>query len=80
MTDDTAAPENMLSDDEINEIRSSPVETVLGNHVFHLMELAAIHLSAVPPNLNEAQLVIDALAGMLGAVEGRLGEHSALFT
>ncbi|MEO1059224.1 MAG: hypothetical protein AAFY28_20135, partial [Actinomycetota bacterium] len=39
-----------------------PAEVVVTNHVMGLYELAAIHLSASPPNLGEAALAIDAVA------------------
>jgi hypothetical protein len=68
--------------DESNEIeylRSTPVETVLGNHFFVLLQLAALQLSTTPPNLSGAQLVIDTLAAMLQAGGERLGEHVELY-
>jgi hypothetical protein len=64
---------------EIEYLRSTPVETVLGNHFFVLLQLAALQLSSTPPNLNGAQLVIDTLAAMLQAGGERLGEHVALY-
>jgi len=53
--------------DEIAYLRSTPVETVLGNHFFVLLQLAALQLSSTPPNLSGAQLVIDTIAAMLAA-------------
>jgi hypothetical protein len=64
---------------EIEYLRSTPVETVLGNHFFVLLQLAALQLSSTPPNLSGAQLVIDTLAAMLHAGGERLGEHVALY-
>jgi hypothetical protein len=64
---------------EIEYLRSTPVETVLGNHLFVLLQLATVHLAATPPNLASAQLVIDAVAAMLQATGERLGEHVALY-
>jgi hypothetical protein len=65
--------------EEIAYLRSTPVETVLGNHFFVLLQLAALQLSSTPPNLAGAQLVIDTIAAMLQAGGERLGEHVALY-
>jgi hypothetical protein len=65
--------------EEIEYLRSTPVETVLGNHFFVLLQLAALQLSSTPPNLAGAQLVIDTIAAMLQAGGERLGEHVALY-
>ena len=40
-----------------------------------IYELAAIHLSDETPKLNEAQIAIDAMTGIVEALEGRLGEN-----
>jgi hypothetical protein len=61
--------------EEIAYLRSTPVETVLGNHFFVLLQLAAVHLAATPPDLAAGQLVIDTVAAMLQAGGERLGEH-----
>jgi hypothetical protein len=63
---------------EINAVReeilSAPAEAVISNHALGLWQLAALHLSAEPPNLPQAQLAIDALAALLDGLRGRLGE------
>ncbi len=59
------------------ELASTPAEVVVANHAMGLYELAAIHLSQDPPNLAEANLAVDALTGVLGGVEGRLGQNEA---
>jgi hypothetical protein len=64
---------------EIAYLRSTPVETVLGNHFFVLLQLAALQLSSTPPDLPGAQLVIDTITAMLQAGGERLGEHVALY-
>ena len=51
-------------------IADAPANVVVVNHVMGLYELAAIHLSANPPRLDEAVLAIDAVGCL---VEG-LGE------
>lgn len=65
--------------EEIAYLRATPVATVLGNHYFVLLQLAALQLSATPPDLGAAQLVIDTIAAMLHAGGDRLGEHVELY-
>ncbi len=75
------SPESLdefLNDDEVRALRATPPEIVIANHVFHLLELAALHLSAEPPQLAPAQLVIDSVAGLMHATGDRLGEHATL--
>lgn len=52
-----------------------PAELVVGNHAMGLYELAAIHLTAVPPRMTEAALAIDAVACLVDGLGERLGEH-----
>ena len=60
-----------------DELAETPVELVVANHCFGMFELAALHLSLQPPRLDQARLAIDALAGLLDAMTGRLGEEEA---
>ena len=53
----------------------TPAAIVVANHCIGLVELAALHLGQRPPNLADAQVAIDALAGMIDAVGPRLGEN-----
>jgi hypothetical protein len=79
MTDE---PENFENDNEVDEIeqlRATPVEIILGNYVFHLIQLAAVHLAATPAQLPQAQLTIDVVAAMLKAGDERLGENVELY-
>ncbi len=55
------------------QLSSVPAAVVVANHAMGLYELAAIHLGAQPPKLEEASVAIDAFAALLGAVAGRLG-------
>jgi hypothetical protein len=64
---------------EIAYLHETPVETILGNHLFVLLQLAALRLAETPPNLPAAQLVIDTVAAMLSAGGDRLGEHVDLY-
>jgi hypothetical protein len=53
----------------------TPAAIVVANHCIGLVELAALHLGQNPPNLADAQVSIDALAGIIDAVGPRLGEN-----
>jgi hypothetical protein len=53
------------------------VATVVANHAAGIYELAAIHLTADTPRLDEARLAVDALAALVEGLEGRLGEGEA---
>jgi hypothetical protein len=79
MTDEPETFENDNEDDEIEQLRATPVELILGNYVFHLIQLAAVHLAAAPPQLPQAQLTIDVVAAMLKAGDERLGENVTLY-
>jgi hypothetical protein len=50
-----------------------PAEVVVTNHVMGLYELAAIHLSASPPDLRQAALAIDAVACLVDGLGDRMG-------
>ena len=64
---------------ELAEARSrladTPSSIVVANHAMGLYELAVIHLSNDPPNLRESKVAIDAMAAIVDALPGRLGEH-----
>ena len=55
------------------EVLEAPAALVITNHCIGLFQLAAIHLEAQPPNLDEAQLAIDALAAVVERLGPRLG-------
>lgn len=57
-----------------------PAEVVVSNHVMGLYELAAIHLSAEPPSLQEAALAIDAVGCLVEGLGPRLGADSETLT
>lgn len=75
--EDRARLEQMAQ--EMAEVREQllqvPASTVVANHAMGLYELAAIHLSNQPPNLGEGRVAIDAMAGIVEGLTGRLGEH-----
>ena len=54
-----------------------PAAVVITNHVMGLYELAAIHLSASPPDLRPAVLAIDAVACLVEGLGERLGDDAA---
>ena len=56
------------------QLAETPVDVVVANHAFGLFELAALHLSLQPPQLDEARLAIDAVAALTEGLAGRLGE------
>jgi hypothetical protein len=62
---------------EMDEVRqqlaSVPAAVVVANHAMGLYELAAIHLSAKPPNLPGASLAIDAVGILVDGLGDRLG-------
>jgi hypothetical protein len=72
-----------LSDEELQarmeELRAqlahTPAELVVANHCYGLFELAALHLSLQPPQLDQAALAIDALGLMVEGLAGRLGDQ-----
>ncbi len=63
---------------EMDEVRrqllATPAAVVIANHAMGIYEVAAIHVTAVPPQLVEASLAIDALSALVDGLEGRLGD------
>jgi hypothetical protein len=57
-----------------NRLAEVPAEVVVTNHVMGLYELAAIHLSASPPDLHQSVLAIDAVACLVDGLGKRLGD------
>ncbi len=82
MSETTAAGSSSADDAlaaEAAYLRDTPVETILANHLFVLLQVAALRLAEEPPRLEAAQLVIDTVSAMLGAGGERLGEHAELY-
>lgn len=77
---DNANESTALSDaqealeDARRRIAEAPAQVVVVNHLMGLYELAAIHLSAMPPKLDDASLAIDALAALVDKLGDRLGD------
>ena len=59
------------------QIAEAPASVVINNHLMGFYELAAIHLSQQPPNLDQGRLAIDAMAAVMEKLEGSLGEDEA---
>lgn len=76
-TDDEMSDEARAMLAEVREQLSGvPAEVVVANHAMGLYELAAIHLSNEPANLEDARLAIDALGCLVEGLGDRLGEHT----
>lgn len=65
--------------EEIAYLHATSVETILGNHLFVLLQVAALRLAEAPPNLASAGLVIDTVTAMVNAGGERLGENVDLY-
>ncbi len=59
------------------ELVNTPASVVIANHAIGLFQLAALHLSVQPPNLDQGKLAIDALGALVEGLAGRLEEHEA---
>jgi hypothetical protein len=61
--------------DELRQqLAATPVEVVVANHASGLFELAALHLSQQPPQLEAARLAVDAMGALVEGVADTLGE------
>ena len=63
-------------DEARSRLADVPAEVVITNHAMGLYELAAIHLSATPPDLAQSALAIDAVACLVDGLGDRLGEDT----
>ncbi len=76
MSEDTPEPD---FNEEAAYLHDTPVEVILANHLFVLLQVAALRLGETPPDLTAAQLVIDTVAAMVNAAGERLGEYVDLY-
>jgi hypothetical protein len=74
-TADALAEAERAMQDARERLAEVPAEVVVTNHVMGLYELAAIHLSATPPNLQQSVLAIDAVACLVDGLGERLGDE-----
>ncbi|MGO9582756.1 MAG: hypothetical protein ACLP36_08110 [Acidimicrobiales bacterium] len=72
--EDQAAEEELL--EVAKHLAAAPAEDVVANHCYGLFELAALHLSQQPPQLEKARLAIDALGLLVDGLGDRLGQHA----
>ena len=56
------------------QLATTPASVVVANHAYGLFELAALHLSLNPPQLDEARVAIDGLGYLVEGLGERLGE------
>lgn len=56
------------------QLARTPAEVVVANHAYGLFELAALHLSLNPPQLDQARVAIDALSCLVEGMGARLGQ------
>jgi hypothetical protein len=70
---DAMATAQAAMDEARRRLAEVPAEVVVTNHVMGLYELAAIHLSASPPDLRQAALAIDAVGCLVDGLGERLG-------
>jgi hypothetical protein len=76
-TDDAAVAEELRR--VRAELAATPVADIIANHVVGLWQLAVLHLTpdgGEAPNLDEAGLAIDAMAGVVESLGDRLGENA----
>ena len=79
MSDNTSPEQAQALADARARLAETPANVVVANHVVGLYELAAIHLGANPPRLDDARLAIDALAAIVDTLGDRLGDDYATF-
>ena len=76
-TADAMAEAERAMQEARDRLAEVPAEVVVTNHVMGLYELAAIHLSATPPDLHQSVLAIDAVACLVDGLGERLGDDYA---
>lgn len=62
------------------QLAQAPVEKIIAQAAYQLFEVAALHLSIVPPQLPQARLAIDAVAALAEGLAGRLGPDGDALT
>jgi hypothetical protein len=56
------------------QIARTPVDQIIAQSAYQFFEIAALHLSIVPPQLDQARLAIDAFGLLVEGLGDRLGE------
>lgn len=62
------------------QLAQTPVEAIVAQIASQLFEVAALHLSVRPPNLQQAQLAIDAMGALVEGLAPRLGPDAQPLT
>jgi hypothetical protein len=77
-------PVEELTEEEIAErmdalreqLAHTPVDQVIAQTAYQFFEIGALHLSLIPPQLDQAKLAIDALGALVDGLGERLGENA----
>jgi hypothetical protein len=59
------------------QLAKTPVADIIAQSAYQFFEVGALHLSVIPPQLDEAKLAIDALGMLVDGLGGRLGANAA---
>jgi hypothetical protein len=71
LTEEEMAEQMLL----MQQVLETPAAVVVADHVMALFQLAALYLSPEPPQLDDAQIAIDAMAAVIDAVGPRFGPN-----
>jgi hypothetical protein len=78
------APVEELTEQELAErmealrdqLAQTPVDQIIAQTAYQFFEIGALHLSVIPPQLDQAKLAIDALGALVDGLGERLGESA----
>ena len=78
------APVEELTEEELAErmdalreqLAKTPVDQVIAQTAYQFFEIGALHLSLIPPQLDQAKLAIDALGLLVEGFGDRLGDNA----
>lgn len=74
----TDAAENEF-DEEMTYLQEVSADDLLANHIFVLLQWAAVHLASTPPDLEGSRLVIDTLSAIVSQGDDVWGDRGALY-
>lgn len=58
------------------QLAHTPVDQIIAQSAYQFFEIAALHLSLVPPQLDQAKLAIDALGLLVEGLAEQLGPNA----
>jgi hypothetical protein len=58
------------------QLAKTPVGEIIAQSAYQFFEIGALHLSVIPPQLDQAKLAIDALGLLVDGLGERLGESA----